>query len=101
VRLRPAGARSRLRSLGRGKPTEYREYLDIQLRRTLSKRSTDPGAGMRVLIDRIVPVRRRGAMGRGAAAAESDELATTDVARIVFRLGKHESQDYAAKTPRI
>jgi SAM-dependent methyltransferase len=49
LRFRPA-----LRRLARGKPGEYREYLDVQQRRTLSKRANDPGAGARLLVSRVV-----------------------------------------------
>lgn len=45
-----------LRRLDAGKPAEYSSYLDIQLRRTLLKRSNDPGVGTRVLIDRATRV---------------------------------------------
>jgi SAM-dependent methyltransferase len=31
----------------------YREYLEIQLRRSLSKRSNDPGVGARILVDAV------------------------------------------------
>jgi SAM-dependent methyltransferase len=43
-----------LRRLGRGKPDDYRDYLDEQQRRTLSKRANDPGAGARELVGRVV-----------------------------------------------
>ena len=43
-----------LRRLGRGKPADYREYLEVQQRRTLSKRENDPGAGARELVRRVV-----------------------------------------------
>jgi SAM-dependent methyltransferase len=49
LRFRPA-----LRRLAKGKPGEYREYLDVQHRRTLSKRANDPGAGARLLVRRVV-----------------------------------------------
>ncbi len=49
LRHRPA-----LRRLGRGKPDEYREYLDVQQQRTLSKRANDPGAGARLLASRVI-----------------------------------------------
>lgn len=42
-----------LRRLGRRRPPEYRDYLETQLRRTLSKRETDPGAGALALINRV------------------------------------------------
>jgi SAM-dependent methyltransferase len=43
----------RLRRLGRRRSTDYRRYLDVQLRRTLSKRRNDPGVGTRLLVDRV------------------------------------------------
>jgi SAM-dependent methyltransferase len=43
-----------LRRLGKGKPADYREYLEVQQRRTLSKRENDPGTGARELVRRIV-----------------------------------------------
>jgi len=46
--------RSGLRRLGKGKPADYREYLDVQQRRTLSKRENDPGAGASELVRRVV-----------------------------------------------
>jgi SAM-dependent methyltransferase len=49
LRHRPA-----LRRLGRGKPEDYQEYLDVQQRRTLSKHANDPGAGARLLVHRVV-----------------------------------------------
>ena len=42
-----------LRRLGKRQPPEYRGYLAIQLRRTLSKRETDPGVGAVTLINRL------------------------------------------------
>jgi SAM-dependent methyltransferase len=42
-----------LRRLGKRKPPEYRHYLATQLRRTLSKRETDPGVGAVTLINRV------------------------------------------------
>jgi SAM-dependent methyltransferase len=42
-----------LHKLGRGQPPEYRGYLATQLRRTLSKRETDPGIGAMTLINRV------------------------------------------------
>jgi SAM-dependent methyltransferase len=41
------------RRLEAGRPDEYREYLETQLRRSLSKRANDPGIGARVLIDAV------------------------------------------------
>ena len=49
VRFRPV-----LRKLARGKPDDYRSYLEVQQRRTLSKRANDPGAGARELVRRVV-----------------------------------------------
>jgi SAM-dependent methyltransferase len=43
----------RLRRLGEGRGAEYRDYLAVQLRRTLSKRANDPGVGARLLVDRV------------------------------------------------
>ena len=42
-----------LRRLGKRKPPAYRDYLATQLRRTLSKRETDPGVGAVTLINRV------------------------------------------------
>jgi SAM-dependent methyltransferase len=42
-----------LRRLGRSRPPEYRDYLATQLKRTLSKRETDPGAGALRLINQV------------------------------------------------
>jgi SAM-dependent methyltransferase len=42
-----------LRRLGRRHSPDYRDYLATQLRRTLSKRETDPGAGAVQLINRV------------------------------------------------
>jgi SAM-dependent methyltransferase len=42
-----------LRRLGRRHPPEYRGYLATQLRRTLSKRDTDPGVGAVTLINHV------------------------------------------------
>jgi SAM-dependent methyltransferase len=44
--------RAGLRRLERGKPPDYRAYLEQQLERSLSKRANDPGAGARVLVER-------------------------------------------------
>jgi SAM-dependent methyltransferase len=43
-----------LRRLGKRQSPEYRDYLATQLRRTLSKRETDPGVGAVTLITRVV-----------------------------------------------
>jgi SAM-dependent methyltransferase len=42
-----------LRRLERSRPSEYRAYLDEQLRRSLSKRENDPGVGARLLIGEV------------------------------------------------
>jgi SAM-dependent methyltransferase len=42
-----------LRRLGKSHPPEYRDYLATQLRRTLSKRETDPGVGAVTLINSV------------------------------------------------
>jgi SAM-dependent methyltransferase len=42
-----------VRRLGRGRPPDYRDYLAVQLRRTLSKRETDPGVGAVTLINSV------------------------------------------------
>jgi SAM-dependent methyltransferase len=42
-----------LRRLGRDRAPEYRDYLAVQLRRTLSKRETDPGIGAVTLINSV------------------------------------------------
>jgi SAM-dependent methyltransferase len=42
-----------VRRLGKGKPDDYREYLDVQLQRTLSKRENDPGTGARQLVAKV------------------------------------------------
>src|SRR5919198_1490353 len=49
-----------LRRLGKCRSGEYRDYLAIQLRRTLSKRDTDPGIGAVTLINRVADERRDG-----------------------------------------
>ena len=76
MRLRRPGLRTRLRAgarrvadlpewlglrrLGRHRPPEYRDYLAVQLRRTLSKRDTDPGIGAVTLINRVAELRSDG-----------------------------------------
>jgi SAM-dependent methyltransferase len=40
-----------VRRLGAKRPAEYRDYLETQLERSLSKRENDPGAGARLLIE--------------------------------------------------
>ena len=42
-----------LRRLEQGSPPEYRDYLEEQLRRTLSKRSIDSGVGAEVLVREV------------------------------------------------
>jgi SAM-dependent methyltransferase len=69
LRLRRPGVRTRLRAgikrvgeiphwlglrrLGHDRPPEYRDYLAVQLRRTLSKSETDPGIGAVTLINSV------------------------------------------------
>jgi SAM-dependent methyltransferase len=69
VRIRRLGVRTRLRGawrravdvrhwlglrrLGKRQTPEYRDYLAVQLRRTLPKRDTDPGVGAVTLINRV------------------------------------------------
>src|SRR5262245_5711804 len=60
TRLRRAGRRVAelrhwygLRKLRQSRSPGYDDYLDIQLRRTLSKRATDPGIGAVTLINRV------------------------------------------------
>ena len=48
--VRDTRHRADLRRLGRDQPRPYREYLDEQLERTLSKRTNDPGVGTRILV---------------------------------------------------
>lgn len=43
-----------MRRLARSEPPNYREYLDVQRRRTLSKRANDPGPGARELVRQVV-----------------------------------------------
>jgi SAM-dependent methyltransferase len=50
----------RLRKLGKRRPEAYREYLAVQLRRTLSKHETDPGVGAVTLINRVAEQRPDG-----------------------------------------
>ena len=74
MRLRRLGVRTRLRgalrhvaelrhwfglrALRERRPPEYQDYLAIQLRRTLSKRDTDPGIGAVTLINHVAEQRR-------------------------------------------
>jgi SAM-dependent methyltransferase len=67
TRLRRAERRLRdlprwraLRRLAKGQPPGYRDYLAVQLRRTLSKSETDPGVGAVTLINRVADQRRDG-----------------------------------------
>ncbi len=48
------------RRLEAGRSPQYRDYLEIQLRRSLTKRANDPGIGARVLIDQVELHRRPG-----------------------------------------
>lgn len=59
-RLREAPHWLTLRRLGRSRPPEYRDYLATQLKRTLSKRETDPGAGAVRLIDEVAAAKPGG-----------------------------------------
>ena len=47
-----------LRRLAERRTPEYRDYLAVQLRRTLSKRETDPGIGAVTLINRVADAQR-------------------------------------------
>jgi len=49
-----------LRKLRTQQPAPYRDYLAIQLRRTLSKRETDPGVGAVTLINHVAEASRDG-----------------------------------------
>jgi SAM-dependent methyltransferase len=49
-----------LRRLGKRQPPEYRDYLATQLKRTLSKRETDPGAGAVRLINEVAAAQPSG-----------------------------------------
>jgi SAM-dependent methyltransferase len=59
-RLREAPHWLTLRRLGRETSPEYRDYLATQLKRTLSKRETDPGAGALTLIDTVAAAQPSG-----------------------------------------
>lgn len=50
----------RLRRLGKRRSPDYRDYLATQLRRTLSKRETDPGAGAELLIRTVADAQPAG-----------------------------------------
>src|SRR4051812_5279240 len=52
-RLREAPHWVGLRRLRSSQPADYGDYLSTQLRRTLSKRETDPGAGAVTLINTV------------------------------------------------
>jgi SAM-dependent methyltransferase len=49
-----------LRRLGKSRPADYQDYLAVQLRRTLSKRETDPGIGAVTLINTVAGAQPRG-----------------------------------------
>jgi SAM-dependent methyltransferase len=49
-----------LRRLGKRQPPEYRDYLAIQLGRTLSKRENDPGVGAVTLINTVAEAQPAG-----------------------------------------
>jgi SAM-dependent methyltransferase len=53
-RLADVRHRVGLRRLGGRDSPDYRRYLDVQLRRTLGKRSNDSGVGLRVLMDEAI-----------------------------------------------
>jgi len=59
-RLREAPHWLTLRRLGKEESPEYRDYLATQLRRTLSKRETDPGAGAVTLINQVAEAQPSG-----------------------------------------
>jgi len=59
-RLREAPHWLTLRRLGKETSPEYRDYLATQLKRTLSKRETDPGAGALTLIDTVAAAQPSG-----------------------------------------
>jgi SAM-dependent methyltransferase len=59
-RLKEAPHWLTLRRLKREQPSDYRDYLAIQLKRTLSKRETDPGVGAVTLIDTVSAQRPAG-----------------------------------------
>jgi SAM-dependent methyltransferase len=67
TRLRTAGRRLTeiphwfgIRRLGGQRSDDYRAYLSTQLRRTLSKRTTDPGVGAVILINNVAAQRPNG-----------------------------------------
>jgi SAM-dependent methyltransferase len=59
-RLRDAPHWLTLHRLGKQQPPEYRDYLATQLRRTLSKSETDPGAGAVALINSVTEAQPSG-----------------------------------------
>jgi SAM-dependent methyltransferase len=59
-RLKEAPHWLTLRRLGKDQPSEYRDYLSTQLRRTLSKSETDPGAGALKLINTVAEAQSSG-----------------------------------------
>jgi SAM-dependent methyltransferase len=59
-RLREAPHWLTLRRLGKEQSPEYRSYLATQLRRTLSKSETDPGAGAVTLINKVADAQPSG-----------------------------------------
>jgi SAM-dependent methyltransferase len=59
-RLREAPHWLTLRRLGKEESPEYRDYLATQLRRTLSKRETDPGIGAVTLINTVADAQPSG-----------------------------------------
>jgi SAM-dependent methyltransferase len=52
--VRDVPHRRAARRLGSDRTDEYRRYLDVQVARTLSKRSNDPGVGARILAGHLV-----------------------------------------------
>ena len=62
-RLADVRHRVGLRRLGAVESLDYQRYLGVQLRRTLGKRTNDPGVGLRVLMDEAIA---RGRPQRGS-----------------------------------
>lgn len=52
--IRDTRHRLRVRRLAHRQPATYRTYLDEQLKRTLSKRTNDPGVGTRILVQHAI-----------------------------------------------
>jgi len=52
--IRDLRHRAGVHRLAKGKPADYREYLEVQRRRTLSKRENDPGVGARELVGKVL-----------------------------------------------